>query len=117
MFENYNQITHILYVIIAIITAIYLGQNMYKYGEPLLKTVFKKHTDLVNPINNILLTGFYLLNIGAIVMYLSVGKQLVTIAESIEFLFIKLGTVYLVLGVIHLFNITTLMKLKNNIKL
>lgn len=114
---DYSHITHISYIILAISTAIYVGQGFYRNGEPLLYDVFKHHPHWVKPINNVLLTGFYLLNIGAIVMYVSDGTGVHTANAFIEFLAIKLGTVYVVLAMIHFGNIATLFYVKNNVNL
>ena len=114
---DYAYITHIMYILIAILTAIYLGQSFYRHGEQLLRDALPQHPDWVKPINNLLLTGFYLLNIGVIVMYTSGGVEVDGMMESIEFLAAKLGTVYVVLAAIHFGNIATLFYVKNNVKL
>ena len=111
-------ITLIIYSMVSISAAIVLGQNLYKNGEPFLKMFLPKHW--VQPVNNILLAGFYLVNIAFVLIYLSINNQNIeTAGQAISFITNKVGFVFVVLGIWHYCNIAAILlisrKLKNKI--
>jgi hypothetical protein len=71
--------------------------------------VFNNNNALVNGINNILLAGYYLLNIGYCVYTLKILKTLTSYNQLIETLSTKLGYIVLALGIMHFVNIATLL--------
>ena len=104
---DWELITFILYVVIAASTTIIVGQTLYNNGYYFLKRIFRTVPHLVHPINKLLLVGFYLVNLGFVLVFFTLKTVSITsVLQSLEFLSIKLGTVYLILGIMHCFNIT-----------
>ncbi|MGB0429536.1 MAG: hypothetical protein ACPGLV_03620 [Bacteroidia bacterium] len=110
-----NLITLIAYTIISISAAIVLGQNLYKNGEPFLQLMLPKHW--VQPVNNILLAGFYLVNIAFVLLYLSVNNsQINNPTDALGFIITKVGTVFTILGFWHYCNIAIILIISRKIK-
>lgn len=113
-----NLITLIAYAVISLSAAIVLGKNLYRNGEPFLKLMLPENWVL--PVNNILLAGFYLVNIAFVLIYLSVNNSTIsTITDALAFVTFKVGSVFAILGIWHYCNIAIILfissKLKNKI--
>lgn len=67
---------------------------------------------LAGAVNHLLVVGFYLLNLGYVLLALRIGETVVTTQAAVEALSVKLGAVSLVLGGIHLANLYVLNKLR-----
>ena len=63
-----------------------------------------------------LVVGFYLINIGFILMFLSLGTKPQTWVEAIEYVATKVGIVTLVLGGMHFFNVFNFDKMRRKAK-
>ena len=55
--------------------------------------------------NHLLVVGFYLVNLGWVCLMLKLGYEIASPKEGIEALSVKIGTVLLVLGGMHFFNL------------
>lgn len=88
-----------------IITAV--GQHLFRQGAPFLKTLFP-HNGLDLYINRLLLTGYYLLNMGYAALRLSQKKELDSIVQLIEIWSEQIGLLCLLLGGIHFSNLILL---------
>ncbi len=100
-------LTFILYVFIAANTTIFVGQTLYNNGYFFLERIFRSVPHLVHPINKLLLLGFYLVNLGFVLVFFTLKTEANTsLLQCLEFLSVKLGIVYLILGAMHLFNLT-----------
>lgn len=105
---NYNVTTYGLYLIITVYVIVVVGNILYKNGRPFLINVFHGNVSLADSINNILITGYYLVNIGYCIIALKVWKQIDSLQELLEIEGSKIGGIVLMLGLMHLINITIL---------
>ena len=113
LMESMKLITLIVYVIVALITAYILGQTLYKNGEVFIKNSLGTETHLTKPINNILLVGFYLVNLAFVLWYVSKKNTLIVDwHDALSFLTTKLGRVYVILGVWHYFNVAIILSIQ-----
>lgn len=62
--------------------------------------------------NHLLVVGFYLINIGFILLFLSRGEKPTNLIQGIEYSATKLGVVMLVLGGMHFFNMYNFDKMR-----
>ncbi len=103
-----------VYLIIVIPITIYVGRNLHKNGK-----VFLVHRlggeEVANSVNQLLLVGFYLLNIGFVCLYLQTDEVLVGVRGVIEHVSQKIGVVMLVLGVIHIINLKVLVGFRRHL--
>jgi hypothetical protein len=103
---NLNILTFVLYLLIAGITTYFLGRSLYSNGEAFLASIFIERPETVKPLNKVLLIGFYLINLGFVLLFFTQQNNISTLVKCAELLSLKLGIVYLLLGSLHMFNIS-----------
>ncbi len=106
---NYTVTAYVLYLLITTYVVVVVGHLLHKNGRPFLINVFHGNISLAESVNNILLAGYYLVNIGYCVAALRIWAKIDLVRVLIEVLSVKIGTIVLVLGIMHLFNILTLL--------
>jgi len=97
--------TYVAYVAISSAFTIWVGRTIYKNGRVFLIDVFHGNEHLADSVNHLLVCGFYLIGFGYISLALTLGYTIFDAQEAIEALSGKVGTVLLVLGVMHFFNL------------
>jgi hypothetical protein len=98
-------LTYLLYLAITVPLTAWVARVLYRHGETFLIDVFDGNDKLAKAVNQLLVTGFYLLNLGYVSFFLRTDRALATGREMVEVLAMKVGGVSLVLGVVHLFNV------------
>ncbi len=97
----------IIYLILALLIIFAVGGHLFKNGTPFLKALFPSgELDLY--INRLLLTGYYLLNIGYAVYNLVAHETIQSNASLIQELAHNIGFLCLILGAIHFSNLIVL---------
>ena len=91
--------------IISIAMTVWVARTLHKNGRVFLLEAFKSKEEMADSVNHLLVVGFYLINIGFILIYLQAGPKPTDVVEGIEYITTKLGVVLLVLGGMHFFNI------------
>lgn len=102
---NYIILTYLLYLAITISLTIWVARTLFRNGEVFLLDIFHGNQDFAKSVNNLLLVGFYLVNIGYAVYTLQVDYAILNLQELIENLSIKVGLIILILGAMHFFNL------------
>jgi len=102
---NYIIVTYCLYLFITICLTIWVARTLFKNGKVFLIDIFHGNKELADSVNNLLLVGFYLVNLGYVVYSLQVNYAIVNIQQVIESLSIKTGFIILVLGAMHFLNL------------
>lgn len=102
---NYTVWTYLIYLPVTIGITLYVGQTLFKNGAVFLIDIFANNKTLAHSVNKLLLTGFYLINLGYLLYMLSTNKHIGGAVELIEVLSVKVGFIVLVLGAMHFFNI------------
>ena len=102
---NYIVITYSFYLIITIALTIWVARTLFKNGKVFLIDIFHGQKELADSVNNLLLVGFYLINIGYAVYTLQVTGRVTNFQEVIEKLSLKIGLIILILGGMHFFNL------------
>ena len=108
-------IVNLLYLLIAVNTTYFLGKSLNKHGEHFLRAIFKDRMEIVIPVNKILLIGFYLVNIGLILLFHSAQVEITDLRNSLEYLSIKIGITYIVIAVMHYLNILVFILIESKI--
>jgi len=101
-----------LYVVITITTTIWVAHNLFKNGKIFLVDIFHGNKDLADAVNNLLLVGFYLINIGYAVYTLQVVGNVDNARMVIEVLSLKIGAIILILGGMHFLNMFIFFRLR-----
>lgn len=103
--------TQTLYLLLSLAMTVYVAQSLHKQGRVFLLRTFDDDEKLADSVNHLLIVGFYLLNIGWMMIWTRYGEKPGDTAAAIEFTTTKLGVAMLVLGGIHLFNVRCFWKL------
>ena len=96
---------YLVYVSASIGLTIWLARTLFKNGEVFLEEVFADNPKMAEAVNRLLVVGFYLLNLGYAFVTLKAGNEVNTRAVAIETLGVKLGSLLLVLGALHMGNL------------
>ena len=96
--------TYAIYLAIAVPVTIWVARTIHKNGRIFLVSCFKGDEELADSVNHLLLVGFYLVNLGFVTLYLKLNEAVVGTTGIFETLSTKIGTVLLVLGGMHFFN-------------
>jgi hypothetical protein len=105
-------LTYSLYLGISIGLTIWVAGTLSKNGRVFLVDCFHGNEQLADSVNQLLVVGFYLVNLGFVTRFLKLGVEVVNLQDVFEALSSKIGGVVLVLGVIHFFNLLVLTKLR-----
>jgi hypothetical protein len=101
---NINLTIHIAYFLISLGMTIWVAHTLHKNGRLFLVEAFSGNQDMADSVNHLLWVGFYLVNLGFILLFLRVGPKPADSVEGVEYMSTKLGIVLLVLGAMHFFN-------------
>ena len=93
------------YLAISVALTVWVARTLHKSGRIFLVDVFHGNEPLADSVNHLLVVGFYLINLGYVSLALKLGYTISTAKEGIEALSVKVGTVLLVLGAMHFFNL------------
>jgi hypothetical protein len=94
-----------LYLGLTISITIWVARTLFRNGKVFLIDIFHGNKELADSVNNLLLVGFYLINLGYAVYTLQVTSSITNAQEVIEKLSIKIGLIILILGAMHFFNL------------
>ena len=92
------------YFLVSLGMTIWVARTLHRNGRLFLVEAFTGNQELADSVNHLLLVGFYLINIGFILLFLRVGPKPADVVEGVEYISTKLGIVILVLGGMHFFN-------------
>lgn len=113
--ETYIIIYYAAFVGISVLLTIWVGKVLYTNGAVFLKDIAGNEV-LANSINKMLLTGFYLINIGYVLYMAKTYGNIETTRRLLEMLTTKIGTISLLLGVVHYLNMFVLYRLRKRIR-
>lgn len=106
--------TYLIYLLISLAITLWVGRTLHANGGLFLVDVFRGNTALAQAVNHLLVVGFYLINLGFVSLMLRMSDTPRTAQASIESLSIKIGSVLLVLGVLHLANVFVFNRMRIN---
>lgn len=97
-------IAYAIYLVLTAGITIFVANYLFKNGKTFLMNAFNGNELLVKAINNLLKMGFYLVNIGYAFSTITIRYQINSTEELIRTLAVKIGSIILILGVMHFFN-------------
>ncbi|MEM6263114.1 MAG: hypothetical protein AAGI38_11445 [Bacteroidota bacterium] len=113
---SYTLIFYTIYLPVSVAITMIVGHSLFKNGRPFLIEIFRQKEILADSVNRLLLMGFYLLNIGYITFTMNTGSEVLGPEHLVERLSIRLGSLMLILGVVHLVNIGVLYKTRRSVQ-
>jgi hypothetical protein len=102
---NYTVAAYATYLLTAVPITIWVASTLSSNGRIFLREVFDHEQGLADAVNRLLVVGFYLVNLGFVMLYLRGGGEVADLTELLETVSVKIGVVMLVLGVIHFGNV------------
>ena len=109
---NIPTITYIIYAIVTVAMTIWVAQTLHKNGRLFVLDAFHGNEEKADAVNHLLKVGFYLVNLGFVLMFLKFGVKPGNGVEAIEYAATKIGVVLLVLGAMHFFNMYNFNKMR-----
>ena len=109
---NPTLLTHLGYLGISIPLTLWVARTLQKNGRVFLIDSFGGNRELADSVNHLLVVGFYLINLGFVGLYVRNGAKPIDEAGALEETSVKVGTVMLLLGVMHLFNLYVFNKIR-----
>lgn len=98
---------YLVYLTVSIGLTVWVARTLARNGLVFLEEVFSDER-LARAVNNLLVVGFYLLNLGYVTVAMRHSDPVGSVSEAMEELSWKIGLVLLVLGALHFFNVYTL---------
>jgi vacuolar-type H+-ATPase subunit I/STV1 len=111
-----NILSYLIYISLTTVITFIVGNSLHKTGKVFLSHLFTKELDVMLTVNNILLIGYYLLNIGFALYTMNNWDKITTVSQLIQDTGYHISIILMTLGIIHYFNITALLitaKIKN----
>ena len=102
----YNILAYTMYLLMTSFITIYVGYCCHKSGGMYLQYLLGDHAPC-QAINNLLLCGYYLVNIGYAAWSLQDGFQIGNVTELLTTLSVRTGSIVCLLCVLHYINILT----------
>lgn len=107
---------YLVYITLTIALTVWVASTLSKHGRIYLADVFgDERTGAA--MNQLLVVGFYLVNFGFAALWLHTNQQVVTLRDLVQMLSVKLGTVLLVVGALHLINLVIFSRIRRNVVL
>jgi hypothetical protein len=107
---NLNILAYIIYLVITTFIIVKVGKICYKNGNIYVAQLIPYHAELCQKTNQILLVGYYLLNIGYCAMTLICWAKIITLHQLIEVIAYKSAIIIAVIAIMHYMNIFILTK-------
>ena len=97
--------TYLVYLLVTVPLTIWVATTLSRNGKVFLEDVFAGNDALAGAVNKLLVVGFYLLNLGFVVLFLRISDPVSDLAGLFDRLSVKVGVVMLTLGVLHFINV------------
>lgn len=101
-----NIIAYIAYLSITFYITIIVGRVLHKDGKEFIPAMFTNDDNTAHAINNILLAGYYLLNLGYTAIQVKNWVHVESVSQLMESVGDKTGWILLLLAGIHYSNLT-----------
>lgn len=101
---------YIIYLVVSFALTVWVAHTLSKNGIVFLVECFGHDDLLARSTNHLLVVGFYLVNLGWILLTLRFGSEPQDLAGMIQFLSGKIGLVVVALGFMHFFNMNAIAK-------
>ncbi|WP_284651691.1 hypothetical protein [Flavobacterium terrisoli] len=107
---NLNILGYAIYLLITILIIVKVGRICYRNGNIYVSQLIPDHMDLCHKANQVLLLGYYLMNIGYCAMTLISWEKILTFNQLIEVIAFKSAIIIGAIALMHYINIYVLTK-------
>ncbi|GAA2474802.1 hypothetical protein GCM10010406_08650 [Streptomyces thermolineatus] len=105
-------VSYAVYLPVSIGLTVWVARTLSRNGRIFLNDVFSGDEKLADAVNHLLVVGFYLVNLGFVALWMKTEQAVAHTRGVFDALSTKVGTVLLVLGLLHLINVYVLNKLR-----
>ena len=102
--ESNSLIASLAYVVVAVGLTVWLARTLFRSGAAFLHDVFAEKPDLAGAVNRLLVTGFYMLNLGYALFIFRISRGFDGF-EAVRFLVNRLAVLLVTLAMIHFVNV------------
>lgn len=100
-----------VYIACAVGLTVWLARTLFRNGAIFLGDVFDDKRELATAVNRLLVTGFFMVNLGyALLLVRQGGAE--TAADAFQLLVTKLGVLLVSLAIVHFVNVAVFWKLR-----
>ena len=103
--DGYLVPAQLSFLTLSIAATVFVGRTLYRHGRIFLVDAFGGNAPLADAVNHLLVVGFYLINVGYVCESAQVSYSIDTLSNMITVVAERLGTVLIVLGVMHFLNL------------
>ncbi len=96
--------SYLIYIIISVFITVYVSRTLSRNGLTFLIAGFRGNKELATSTNHLLVVGFYLVNLGFVLLRMRSNVAIESIDRLIVYQASGIGLVLLVLGLAHFFN-------------
>ncbi|HCS20221.1 MAG TPA: hypothetical protein DIW47_06610 [Bacteroidetes bacterium] len=101
-----------IYLLVTTVLTVIVGRTLFRNGRVFLRDIFHGNLELAEAVDRLLLVGYYLVNIGYAVFSMNIAREILSQRELMETLSLKIGTIILIFGAMHFFNMFVFFKLR-----
>ena len=106
--HHMNLAAYIIYLLITYVITVHVGLVFYRNGRKYILRLLHNDNRLTDAINNMLLTGYYLLNFGYAAVMIHFWKTVNDWAGLVGSICTMTGRILLTLAIIHFFNMAAI---------
>ena len=100
----FTSIAYATYIFISVLITILVSRTLSKNGEIYLIEGFGGDEQLAKSVNHMLVVGFYLLNLGFVLLRLQASNDLNSLDQLLLYIANNIGMVMFILGGMHFLN-------------
>jgi len=106
--------SYLAYLAISLAATVLVARTLHRNGKVFLVDAFRGNVELAASVNHLLVVGFYLINVGYVTQALTTDRTADTVRAALELVSSKIGTILLVLGAMHFFNLYVFNRLRRH---
>ena len=114
---DWTAASYFTYLAVTVPLTVWVASTLSSNGRVFLEDVFTDNAALADAINKLLVVGFYLLNVGFVLLYLRTGDLVTDLSTLMEVVSVKVGVVMVVLGLIHFTNVYVFNAIRRRVRL
>ncbi len=104
-------LAYLIYLVGMLPIILIVGHALHRHGRLFLLDLFPQNAAIADRVNDLLLVGYYLVNVAVLLILMQACQSLTTYTAAIEFTITRAGLVTIFLGALHIVDVLTLMKI------
>lgn len=104
-----NTIAYLIYLLVTYTITVHVGLRFYRNGRIYILELLQGEEDVTSSINRLLLTGYYLLNLGYAALMINTWQTMYTWQDILISISTMTGRILLILSLIHYINMAVIL--------